>query len=168
MRSQLLPVNCGLSSLPEAVRWLACGVNKWVIWNIIWMLLLLGWWRGWGRTSYWWSRRVRVGLWRRVVNNFLRQVILVVLFIIALDAVVVVVVVCNEIAIVWINIATRLRLTLCDNVGTHVSSLNVHLFLLLFPLLVLLLLRLPQVSLVEVLMRCLRCFNDLIYRFFRA
>lgn len=78
------------------------------------------------------------------------------LLVIALDGVIVVVViVSDEVAIIGEDVAT-LRLVLCDDVGAHVSVLNMHLFLLLLLLLLVLLLqRLPQVFLVKVLMRCL-------------
>lgn len=84
--------------------------------------------------------------------------------VIALDGVVVVAKVGDEVAVVGIDVPS-IGSVLGNDVGTHlVGVLGVHLFHLLL-LFVLLLERLPQVPLVEVLVRCLRRFDDLINRF---
>lgn len=90
------------------------------------------------------------------------------LLVVALDVVVIIVVeVRNKVAIVGVDVPA-VRRVLRDDVRAHVGVLNMDLFLLLLLLLVLLLQSLPQVFLVKVLMRCLRRFDDLINRFFRA
>lgn len=152
---------------PEAIWWLACSVYQRIVWNIIWMLLLFWWWRRRWRAGDRRSRWIWVRLGGGVVDDLLRQVELVAFLVIALDGIVVVAEVGDEVAVVGVNVPS-IGSVLGNDVGTHlVGVLNVHLFHLLL-LFVLLLERLPQVPLVKVLVRCLRRFDDLINRFLWA
>lgn len=174
---------------PKTVRRFAGGVNMWIIWNIIWMLLLLRRWRrrrwaGDGR-----ARRVRARLGRCIVDDLLCEIKLVALLIVVLYDVVVVEV-DEKFAVVRVDVTT-LRLSLGNDVRVDVRILNVadlialllmvhrlHMMMMLVDDvmvivmhllgLVLLLQLLAQVLFVKMLMRFLRWFDNFIYCFLRA
>lgn len=114
--------------LPKTIWWLASSMNQGIIRNTIWMRLRPGRWGRGRRASNRWSWGIS-SLGCCIIDDLLRQIMIPALLVIALNSAVVVVVVAA---------VARNEVTICYDVGAHVSVLNMTLFLLPFLLILLL------------------------------